>query len=259
MTDKILFDKQPNGIGILTFNRPSAKNALDLEAMRAFMAHIHHLQTDTSLRALIITGAGNEAFCSGGDLVELSQYPSQDDARHFIGIMGDALLALERLPVPVIGAINGYALGGGSEIAVACDVRFVDEAVRLGFVQVKMALTPGWGAGQRLLRIVGYARALELLLSGRILGAQEIYTLGLANSIANRGEALQSAVKFAETITQYDHDVIVGMKKLLRAGLTSPYEEALQMEKDLFPPLWSADAHIQAVDAFLNRNRNQKA
>jgi enoyl-CoA hydratase len=253
MTDKILYTTQPNGIGILTFNRPSAKNALDLEAMQAFMAHIHHLQTDTSLRVLILTGAGDDAFCSGGDLVELSQHTSQDDARHFIGIMGDALLALERLPVPVIAAINGYALGGGSEIAVACDMRFVDDAVRLGFVQVKMALTPGWGAGQRLLRAVGYARAMELLLSGRILHAQEVYALGLANGISAKGEALQSALIFAETITQYDPTVLIGMKTLLRAGLMQPYEDALQIERNLFPPLWSADAHIQAVNAFLTR------
>ncbi len=255
MTDKILFDQQPNGIGILTFNRPSAKNALDLEAMRAFMAHIHRLQNDTRLRVLIITGAGHEAFCSGGDLVELSQHTSQDDARHFIGIMGEALLALERLPVPVIGAINGYALGGGSEIAVACDIRFVDESVRLGFVQVKMALTPGWGAGQRLLRVVGYARALELLLSGRILHAPEVLALGLANSIAPKGDALASAMQFAQTIAQTDPNVIVGMKALLQAGLHQPYEDALRVEKELFPPLWSADAHIQAVGAFLKRRR----
>lgn len=253
MTDKILYHQQPSGVGILTFNRPSAKNALDLEAMRAFMGHIHRLQSDTSLRVLIITGAGTDAFCSGGDLVELSQYPSQDDARHFTGIMSDALLALERLHAPVIAAINGYALGGGSEIAVACDMRFMDDAVRLGFVQVKMALTPGWGAGQRLLRIIGYPRAMELLLSGKILTAQDVYSLGLANGISAQGEALKMALEFADTISQHDFDVIMGMKTLLRAGLYHPYEEALQLERDLFPPLWSADAHIQAVDAFLKR------
>lgn len=253
MTDKIVYHQQPNGVGILTFNRPSAKNALDLEAMRAFMGHIHRLQSDTSLRILIITGAGKDAFCSGGDLVELSQHTSQDDARHFTGIMSDALLALERLHAPVIAAINGYALGGGSEIAVACDMRFVDEAVRLGFVQVKMALTPGWGAGQRLLRIVGYPRAMELLLSGKILTAQDVYSLGLANGIAPQGDALKTALEFADKISQHDFDVMMGMKTLLRAGLYHPYEEALQLERDLFPPLWSADAHIQAVDAFLKR------
>lgn len=253
MTDKILYDKHPNGIGVLTFNRPATRNALDLEAMRAFMGHIHACQADSHLRVLIITGAGDSAFCSGGDLIELSQYPSEEDAREFIGVMGEALSALERLPIPVIAAMNGYALGGGSEIAVACDLRFVDEAVKLGFVQIKMALTPGWGAGQRLLRLVGYARAMQLLLSGQILGADDLQALGLANGIAPKGQALMQAMAFAERVVSQAHPVILGIKTLLRAGLHQPYDEALQIERELFPPLWSAEAHIRAVEAFLNR------
>src|SRR5437870_4696694 len=119
MTDSLLIEQKGDGIVVLTFNRPEAYNALTLDMMRIFADAITHFASDSSLRVLILTGAGQEAFCSGGDLVELSGYPSADNGLAMITLMGDALLALERLPVPLIAAINGYALGGGFEIALA--------------------------------------------------------------------------------------------------------------------------------------------
>lgn len=255
MSETLRIEQDPDGITTLTFNRPKALNALNLETMKHFAEVVAKLSSDEYLRAVILTGAGDEAFCSGGDLFELSQHSSADDARAFITVMGDALLALERLPVPVIAAINGYALGGGSEIAVACDVRIVDQNARMGFVQIKMALTPGWGAGQRLLRLVGYPKAMELLLEGRTIHAPELEALGLVNKIVERGRALENALEFARRIAQKPPDVARGIKMLLRAGLEQPYTTALQIERDLFPPLWAADAHIEAVNAFLNRTQ----
>jgi enoyl-CoA hydratase len=203
---------------------------------------------------VILTGTGHDAFCSGGDLIELSAYPSEDDARNMIGLMGDALLKLERLPVPVIAAINGYALGGGSEVAMACDLRIADETARMAFVQIRMALTPGWGAGQRLLRLVGYARAMELLLRGNVMQGAELATAGLVNQVVETGGALPYALQLAEQIAASPPDVVRGIKQLLQAGLNQPYEQALQIEREIFPPLWAADAHLQAVEQFLNRS-----
>lgn len=258
-TDSIQYTQDDNGIGILRFNRPHALNALNLAAMREFQELIIALEQDKTLRVLILTGAGHAAFCSGGDLVELSQYPDEDSARDFIGTMGAALLRLERLPIPVIAAINGYALGGGSEIAVACDLRIVDDAVKMGFVQISMGLTPGWGAGQRLLRIVGYSKALELLLRGTVLRAPELQSLGLANQVTAQGKAFETALELAQAISQQAPDVVRGIKTLLQAGLNQPYETALATEQALFPPLWSADAHLQAVAAFLQRQSAKKS
>lgn len=255
MTNKLLIDKRADGVAILTFNRPETRNALDLKSMRAFMDAVAQLAHDPTLRVVVVTGAGQDAFCSGGDLIELSAYPSEDDARQMIGLMGDALLALERLPVPVIAAINGYALGGGSEVAMACDMRIADETARMAFVQIRMGLTPGWGAGQRLLRLVGYARAMELLLRGNILHGAELATAGLVNQVVEAKNALPHALKFAEQIAASPPDVVRGMKSLLQAGLNQPYEQALQNERDIFPPLWAADAHLQAVEQFLNRTK----
>lgn len=255
MTDKILFTQNADGVAVLTFNRPQARNALDLESMRLFAEIVSRLAQDTTLRVLILTGAGETAFCSGGDLVELNGYPSADDARMMITLMGDALLALERLPVPVIAAINGYALGGGSEIALACDMRIVDEDVHLGLVQIRLGLTPGWGAGQRLLRAVGYARAMDLLLRGHIMYAQEVEALGLANRIVERGSALPQALRVAQQIAASPPDVVRGIKALLQAGVQQPYENALQTERAIFPPLWAGEPHLKAVADFLNRRK----
>lgn len=257
MTDEtLLFQHQDDGIAIITFNRPHALNALDMATMRRFAEVVDALAADDARwRVVILTGAGDQAFCSGGDLTELVGLTSEAEARTMITLMGDALLQLERLPVPVIAAINGYALGGGSEIALACDLRIVDEKARLGFVQMRQALTPGWGAGQRLLRLVGYGRALDWLLRGHVLHVAEIERVGLAHSVVAGGTALEHALNFARQIAQQPPQVVRGVKRLLQAGLNHPYEDALLIERELFPPLWVDPAHWQAVQAFLERSR----
>jgi enoyl-CoA hydratase len=253
MDDPILLQMEANGVGTLTFNRPEAMNALSHAAMQQFAACVRQLEADTALRALILTGAGTAAFCSGGDLAELRDRPTEEDARAMIDLMGSALLALEALPIPVIAAINGYALGGGSEIALACDLRVVDESARMGFVQIHMALTPGWGAGQRLARLVGTSKALELLLEGQLLNAEALRMLGLANEVAPRGQALAAALRRAEAIAQRPPQVVRAIKALLHAHRTLPYPAALQAERDLFPPLWAHPDHLDAVEAFFAR------
>lgn len=253
LMNSLLVDLDDDGIVTLTFNRPQARNAINLATMRRFAQVVYDLADLPDLRAVIVTGAGTTAFCSGGDLVELAQHPSEDDARAFITVMGDALRGLERLPVPVIAAINGYALGGGSEIAMACDLRIIDDKARMGFVQVHMALTPGWGAGQRLLRLVGYARAMEILLEGRAMDADELLVHGLVNQMVESGNALPAALEFARKIASVPPDVVRSIKALLLAGLTYPYDEALKLERDIFPPLWAAEPHLRAVERFLKR------
>jgi enoyl-CoA hydratase len=261
MSEGVLFEVTPEHIAVVTFNRPQSRNALDLTAMRRFLSIVDELASRCdpetadggSVRAVILTGAGRDAFCSGGDLLDLRGRPTEDDAREFTGIMSDALARLEQLPVPVIAAVNGYALGGGSEIASACDLRIVDEAAQMGFIHIRMALIPGWGAGQRLLRMAGYSRALAILLEGRPMGADELLSYGLAHQIAPRGQAFDAALTFAQKIAQHPPATVSAMKRMLWAGLTQTYENALSTEHELFPPLWAAEPHNRAVEAFLNR------
>lgn len=241
---------QNNGVVIIIFNRVDVMNALNVGLMTAFARTIDELQSNQDAKVVIITGAGKKAFSSGGDLSELRHQLGEDDARHFTRIMVDALAMMENLPIPVIAAVNGYALGGGSEIALACDMRIVDEQVKMGFVQINMALTPGWGAGQRLLRLVGYSKAMELLLKGEILRADDLLALGLANQKVVTGTSFQSALEFANQIAERPPKAVRGIKKLLRAGLTSPYDEARDTEFEIFPELWADEAHIAAVENY---------
>lgn len=251
--DTLRYEIRTDGIAILTFNRPHAHNALNLATMRAFADTVAGVAADEAVRVLVLTGAGDAAFCSGGDLNELSQHPSADDGLAMVTLMGDALLALERLPIPVIAAINGYALGGGSEVALACDLRVVDEKAQLGLVHIRRGLIPGWGGGQRLLRLVGYARAMEILLNGRILKADELQALGLATQVTTAGGALPAALEIATRFAHADAKAARAVKTLLQAGLNQPYEQALQTERALFPAQWVGEAHVQAMQKFLER------
>ncbi len=251
MTAKILCEILPGGrIGVLSFNRPERRNALDREAMALFATHIAGL-AQAPLSALIVTGAGERAFCSGGDLNDLGSLRSEADAEAMSAQMSGALLALERLPYPVIAAVNGFALGGGSEVALACDLRVLDASARLGFVQAQRGLTPGWGAGQRLLRLVGYERALSLLLGATVLSAEDAVRQGLALEIAPAGGALAQARALAERIAALDPAVARAIKALLQAGLNLPYADALRAEGRLFPPLWAGATHQRMLDEFL--------
>lgn len=258
MTNTLKINKQDNGVVLIQFNRPDVLNALNLETMIAFRKAIRELQEDDSLRVLILSGEGEKSFCSGGDLTELRERISEDDARYFTRIMRDALHWMENLPVPVIAAINGYALGGGSEVALACDMRIVDESAKMGLVQINIGLTPGWGAGQRLLRVVGYSKSMELLLKGEALKADELIELKIANEKVAQGQALVSAMTFANQIAERPPKVVRGIKNLLCAGLMMPYDEARQIEHGIFPDLWADEAHIQAVEAFFERQATKR-
>lgn len=255
MSEKIQTEMFDDGVVVLTLNRPEFHNALDFEMMHQFADTIQQLRLKPEIRVLVLTGAGERAFCSGGDLDELSRYPSAEDGSRMINLMGDALMALERLPFPVIAAINGYALGGGSEIALACDMRIVDSKVRMGLVHIRLGLTPGWGAGQRLLRLVGHARAMEILLRGRAMHAHELSDLGLVNDIVKQGQALARAVNFAHHVAEHSPELVRSIKMLLLAGMNEPYLQALQVERELFPALWAADEHLKAVEKFLRSRK----
>jgi enoyl-CoA hydratase len=260
-SDPVHLDRDDAGIATVTFDRPDVLHALDFPAMDHFAAIVSELHARCAdqaapVRVVILTGAGRAAFSSGGDQRALAGHRSAAGGERLARTMGDALLALEQLPVPVIAAVNGYALGGGSEIALACDLRVVAEDVKLGLVQAGLGLTPGWGAGQRLLRLVGYGRALDMLLAARPYSAAELQALGVVQHVAPPGEALTAARALAVRIAALDPATVRAVKGLLRDGCTLPYEEALAAERARFPALWAGEAHWQAVERFLTRKRD---
>lgn len=237
----------------LTINRPSVHNALNFETIARFSGAVERAHADPELRVLIVTGAGDRAFCSGGDLKELAHYMTEADGRKVSEGMMKALQRLEDLPVPTIAAINGLARGGGAEITLACDLRFMAAGATWGFTQVSLAVTPGWGSGQRLLRLVGYARAMDWLIEGRVLSAEEMLAAGVIQRVLPSPELLPVAQDVAHRIAGRPREVLKGIKKLLRAGITLPAEEADRVEAGVFPPLWAGEAHHAAVAQFLER------
>jgi len=251
LADGVRTERLQGGIAVLTIDRPEVHNALDWAAMDAFAGAVRALEADADgLRAVVVAGAGGRAFCAGGDQRALAGRESLADGERLAGVMTDALARLEALPVPVIAAIDGYALGGGAEIALACDLRIVDEAVRFGMVQLRLGLTPGWGAGQRLLRLVGYGKALEMLLRAEALDAAALTALGLCASVAPTGEALGAALDLAGRIAAADPATVRDVKALLRYGVARSPAEAEAAERARFAARWAGEAHVAALRGF---------
>jgi enoyl-CoA hydratase/carnithine racemase len=242
------------GIACLEVNRPEVRNALDWPTMDEFAGAVRAAGQAAELRVLVITGAG-PSFVAGGDLKALHSYTTAEDGRRLSELMTAALRDLERLPVPVIAAINGPARGGGAEIALACDLRVMAADADLGFVQVTLGLIPGWGGGQRLLRLVGYCRALEWLVSGRVITTTEAAQTGLINAVAEPGKALEAALELARQIYSHPPEAVTAIKRFLLAGLYEPSLAAARVEQELFPALWASPAHLQAVERFLGTTR----
>ncbi len=252
----VAIERHENSIATVALNRPQALNALTWEAMQRFSESVTALENMQGLRAVVVYGTGG-AFCSGGDLHELHQYPEHEDGARLAAVMGEALDRWARLPCPTIAAIEGPALGGGAELALACDLRVMAQDSTFGMMHLKLAITPAWGGGQRLLRLVGYARALEWLVSAKVLSAQDALEHGVANAVTRVGRALSEALRLAERIVRYDPDAVQAAKRLLRAGLHFSVGEALQMERDEFAPLWAGQAHHEASERFVSRKNER--
>jgi enoyl-CoA hydratase/carnithine racemase len=252
----ILFDETVQGTAIITLNRPQARNALNWDAMYAFAEAVEAAHHIPDLRALIVTGSEG-AFCAGGDLYELDSYPSRSDGVRLATIMGDALNRLEDLPCPTVAAIEGPAMGGGAEIALACDMRVMAESAILGLMHVRLAICPAWGGGQRLLRLVGYTRAFAWLVAGRVLSAAETLSHHLANCVAPDGKAFENALQLVHSFISNDPAAIRAIKRILRAGVSLPNGKAAKVERGALPDLWNAPAHLEASAQFVSRKRRR--
>ncbi len=244
------------GIGQITIHRPAARNALTWRAMEAFGASVEQAHQASDLRALIVCGEGG-FFCAGGDLFELDGYPTRLDGVRLSSVMADALDRLEALPVPTIAAIEGPALGGGAEIALACDVRVMADGAALGMMQVRLGIPPAWGGGLRLVRLVGYARAIEWLAAGRVFAASEALQAGLVNRAVARGGAITEAINLAQDFAANDAQTVQAVKRIARAASQLPPAEAMRVERETFPDLWAAPAHLEASAAFVAKRNHR--
>lgn len=243
-----------DGIGVLTINRPEARNALNWRAQEMFAAVIETAAQDASLRVLIITAAGDQAFASGGDLKELSNHTDTDSGARLNRMMGAALTRLTELPVPVIAAVQGSAVGGGCEIMTACDLRMASAGARFGFAQVKVGLTTGWGGAARLVRLIGQSRAMELLLTGRNFDAQEAFEMGFVHRLVPpSGRVVESAQAWANLLARLPKEALAATKQLVQAAGHLPVTDANLLETELFTNLWARPDHLEALAAFVEK------
>jgi enoyl-CoA hydratase len=255
MADEILYQVQ-EGLGVLTINRPPARNALNWAAQEQFAAAVAAAARDPGLRALIVTGAGDQAFASGGDLKELIDHPETASGERLKRVMSDALAGLTELPVPVIAAINGDAVGGGCEIITACDLRLATTRARFRFAQVQVALTTGWGGTGRLVYLIGQSRALELLLTGRLFTAEEALRIGFVHRLVPEDqEVLAAARQWAAELALLPRQALAATKNLVQSAGRLSLPEVTKLESRLFTDLWPQADHLEAMAAFVEKRR----
>lgn len=238
-----------DGVATLVINRPQVHNAVSLATMAELERVLDWLEADAAVAALIVTGAGERSFVSGGDLKDFEQITTHEAAAAMSRRMQSITGRLRALPALVIGAINGDCLGGGCEVALGCDVRIVSDAAHFGFKQVNLGITPAWGGRRRLVRLVGRARALTLLLTGELIDAAEALRIGLANRVVPVSQVLDAARELAREVARNPPMAVRTIKRLVDEDDRSDEEQAREREADLFARTWISADHQEALDA----------
>ncbi|MFQ5829893.1 MAG: enoyl-CoA hydratase/isomerase family protein [Candidatus Methylomirabilia bacterium] len=244
--------EREDGVVVLIINRPEVKNALDLRTIEVFSEVVDGLAQDPSLRVAVVTGSAG-TFISGGDLKDFLSLDDSEAGKRMARRTQSVLARLEALEVPVIAAIEGLALGGGAEVALACDMRIVAESAQMAFKQVSLGIMVGWGGGQRLLRLVGRSRALRLLLTGLTLTAEEAAKIGLVDEVVPTGQALPCALSLARRIAAQPPAAVRATKRALHHGAEISRAEAAALEAECFATLWGSPDHREAVAALMEK------
>ncbi len=248
----ILLEQPEGGIYLLTVNRPKALNALDSATLDEIDAAVRTVALDDGARVLLVTGAGDKAFVAGADIATMKDM-TIEQAREFSEKGSRVMHALEALPVPVIALVNGYALGGGCELALACDwILAADKAV-FGQPEVSLGIPPGFGGTQRLPRRIGTARALELLTTARQVKAQEAAAIGLANQVCPAPELTAIGLEVARTIASKGPVAVRLAKQAVQGGANLDLFAACALESDLFAQAFASEDHKEGLTAFLEK------
>lgn len=253
--NKVLLEKQ-DGYAIVTLNRPEAMNALSRELRADFVAAFEDCQQDPAVRVIILTGKG-KAFCAGFDLQELatSAGDASEEADNAIA------RAMEAFEGPIIGAVNGHAVTGGFEMALACDVLIASDKARFADTHARVGILPGWGLSQKLPRLIGLSRAKEISFTGLPVFAQQAYEWGLVNHVLPEAELLPKAVELAEAMCGCVPHVLTQYKPLIDEGFSKPYQEALAWEEEqAIESARHAMASVisQRKDDVLSKGRSEK-
>jgi enoyl-CoA hydratase len=246
-----------NHVALITINRADKLNALNRALLTELDAALDEVANDGSVRALVITGAGAKAFVAGADIAEIAALEGEDNAREFARFGQRVFSKIERLTVPVIMAINGYALGGGCELALSGDIRIASETAQLGQPEVNLGVIPGYGGTQRLARIIGRDRAKGLIFTGERVGAQDAYRIGLVDRVVPAAELVDEALSLARNLASKAPRALALAKIAINEGISLPLEDALELEADLFAQAVETQDRKEGAASFLEKRQPQ--
>lgn len=245
--------KEEDGILWVTFNRPEAFNAINEEFVKGLKNVIEYVKQNKSVRVIILTGKG-KAFCAGADIKMFSE-SNAFQAKRVIEELGKALEEFEDLEVPIIAAVNGYALGGGCEIAMACDIIIASENASFGQPEINLGIIPGAGGTQRLARLVGWKKAMELCLTGERISAEEAAKLGLVNKVVPADKLLDEAKEFAEKIKSKSPYAVMFVKQAVNRGFKMGLKDGIAYERDLFALSFASEDAREGIKAFVEKRK----
>ena len=251
MNWKNLLFKEDGNIGILSINRPNALNALNEAVLQELSEAINMISNDENIHILILTGEGR-AFVAGADIGEMKDMNSIE-ARKFAEKGLSVFRKIELMEKPVIAAVNGFALGGGCELAMCCDIRIASEKAKFGQPEVGLGIIPGFGGTQRLARLVGGGKAKELIFTSHIIDAREAKTIGLVNEVVVGDELMDSAMEMANKIISKGQVAVRYAKAAINRGMETDLDTGMVIEKDLFSLCFSTEDQKEGMEAFLEK------
>lgn len=243
-----------NEIATITIQRPKSLNALNSETLKELAQLLSEIESSKDIKVVIITGSGEKAFVAGADISEMVNL-SASEARNFGKIGGNAFNLLENIPQVTIAAVNGFALGGGCELAMACDIRIASTNALFGQPEVGLGIIPGFGGTQRLARLVGKGRAKELIFTGKNIKAEEAYRIGLVNKITEPEELMKVCLKMAEQICSNGSYAISLAKSAINLGLDMEIKSGVELEANFFGLTFASSDKQEGMTAFLEKRK----
>ena len=254
MTAELLTVEEEKGILLLTLNRPEVMNSLNFGLLHAIAEQVEAVRHRTDVRVVVITGAGEKAFCAGADLKERATL-GPEKVKEFIYTIRDLFTSIELLSKPVIAAVNGIALGGGTELALPCDIRIASSAATMGLTETRLAIIPGGGGTQRLPRLIGKGKAKELIFTGRRVKADEALSIGLVNQVCAPADLLSESRKMAEMICEGGPIAIEQAKHAINYGLETDLHTGLAIESTAYWTCIPTEDRLEGLAAFKEKRK----
>ncbi|MGA6927068.1 MAG: enoyl-CoA hydratase-related protein [Desulfosarcina sp.] len=251
--ENILFDVT-DGVATITFNRPKSLNALNGQLLDELAAALDHIEADEAIRVLILTGAGEKAFVAGADITELATFDTLQ-GKNF-SRKGQLIISrLQELAIPVIAAVNGFALGGGSEMALACDWIYASENAMFGLPEITLGIIPGFGGTQRLPRLIGINRAKEMILTGRMVPAKEAEAINMVNRVFPQESLMEETIKTAKAIAAKGRVSLRAAKQAVNSGLNVDLATGCRIEVDAFAICMASEDGREGTRAFIEKRK----